>query len=107
MKLASLKQGGRDGTLIVVSRDLQRGVPATAIAPNLQHALDHWDQAAPRLQALYDELNGGSAEGLFELNPALLAAPLPRSYQFVDGSAYLPHVERVRKARGAEVPESF
>jgi len=107
MKLATLKQGGRDGTLIVVSRDLSRAVRADSIAPTLQKALDHWDLAAPRLQVLYDELNADTAEDLFELDLATLAAPLPRCYQFVDGSAYLPHVERVRKARGAEVPESF
>ena len=107
MKLATLKQGGRDGTLIVVSRDLTRAVRADSIAPTLQKALDHWDLSAPRLQVLYDELNAGTAEDWFELDLATLAAPLPRCYQFVDGSAYLPHVERVRKARGAEVPESF
>jgi len=107
MKLATLKQGGRDGTLIVISRDLTRAVRADSIAPTLQKALDHWDLAAPRLQVLYDELNAGTAEDWFELDLSTLAAPLPRCYQFVDGSAYLPHVERVRKARGAEVPESF
>ena len=107
MKLATLKQGGRDGTLIVVSRDLSRAVIAAGIAPTLQAALDDWDRAAPRLNTLYEELNAGTAEDIFELELAALAAPLPRCYQFVDGSAYLPHVERVRKARGAEVPESF
>ena len=107
MKLATLKQGGRDGTLIVVSRDLSQAVRAETIAPTLQKALDHWDLTAPRLQVLYDEVNAGTAEDQFELDLSTLAAPLPRCYQFVDGSAYLPHVERVRKARGAEVPESF
>ena len=107
MKLATLKQGGRDGTLIVVSRDLTRAVRAESIAPTLQNALDRWDLAAPRLQVLYDELNAGTVEDWFELDLTTLAAPLPRCYHFVDGSAYLPHVERVRKARGAEVPESF
>ena len=107
MKLATLKQGGRDGTLIVVSRDMSRGVEALGIAPTLQAALDAWDKAAPRLNSLYDELNAGTAEDSFELDLTALAAPLPRCYQFLDGSAYLPHVERVRKARGAEVPESF
>lgn len=107
MKLATLKQGGRDGTLIVVSRDLSRAVEARDIAPHLQAALDDWDQTAPRLNSLYDELNAGRAEGSFELDLGSLAAPLPRCYQFLDGSAYLPHVERVRKARGAEVPKSF
>lgn len=107
MKLASLKEGGRDGTLIVVSRDLSRAVRADGIAGTLQRALEDWSNAAPRLNALYDELNAGTAANSFELDPAGLAAPLPRAYEFVDGSAYLPHVERVRRARGAEVPESF
>ncbi|NDY96693.1 fumarylacetoacetate hydrolase family protein [Wenzhouxiangella limi] len=107
MKLATLKQGGRDGTLIVVSRELTHAVRADGIAPTLQAALDQWDHLAPRLNALYDELNAGTVEDIFDLDLASLAAPLPRCYQFVDGSAYLPHVERVRRARGAEVPESF
>ena len=107
MKLGSLKEGGRDGTLIVVSRDLSRGVRATGIADTLQRALEDWSNTAPRLNALYDALNEGNAEGAFDLDMTALAAPLPRAYEFVDGSAYLPHVERVRRARGAEVPESF
>ncbi|MDR7194169.1 fumarylacetoacetate hydrolase family protein [Luteimonas terrae] len=107
MKLGSLKEGGRDGTLIVVSRDLGRAVRATGIAATLQQALDDWSNAAPRLNALYESLNAGDADGVFDLDVARLAAPLPRAYEFVDGSAYLPHVERVRRARGAEVPESF
>lgn len=107
MKLGSLKDGGRDGTLIVVSRDLRRGVPATGIAATLQQALDDWAHAAPRLQVLYEALEAGAADAAFDLEPQRLAAPLPRAYEFVDGSAYLPHVERVRRARGAEVPASF
>jgi len=107
MKLGSLKEGGRDGTLIVVSRDLKQAVKATGIAPTLQAALDDWSKLAPRLNALSDELNAGSAAGAFALDMTALAAPLPRAYEFVDGSAYLPHVERVRRARGAEVPASF
>ncbi|HEV7491263.1 MAG TPA: fumarylacetoacetate hydrolase family protein [Rhodanobacteraceae bacterium] len=107
MKLGSLKEGGRDGTLIVVSRDLSRGVRATAMASTLQNALDDWSNAAPRLNALSELLNTGRAEGTFAIDFAALAAPLPRAYEFVDGSAYLPHVVRVRRARGAEVPESF
>lgn len=107
MKLASLKQGGRDGTLIVVSRDLSRAVRATDIAPTLQAALDHWSNAAPRLNALSETLNAGDAEAAFDLDMNALASPFPRAYEFVDGSAYLPHVERVRRARGATVPESF
>jgi fumarylacetoacetate (FAA) hydrolase len=107
MKLGSLKEGGRDGTLIVVSRDLTKAVKASGIAPTLQAALDDWSRAAPRLNALSEELNAARAKDAFALDFAALAAPLPRAYEFVDGSAYLPHVERVRKARGAEVPESF
>lgn len=107
MKLASLKEGGRDGTLVVVSRDLTRAVKATGIAATLQAALDDWHTLAPRLNALSEALHEGTAQGIFDLDVAALAAPLPRAYEFVDGSAYLPHVERVRKARGAEVPESF
>ena len=107
MKLGSLKEGGRDGTLVVVSRDLSRAVQATGISATLQRALEDWSNVAPRLNALYGALNGDTADGAFDLDVAKLAAPLPRAYEFVDGSAYLPHVERVRRARGAEVPESF
>jgi len=107
MKLGSLKEGGRDGTLVVVSRDLGRAVRAGAVAPTLQAALDDWSNAAPRLNALSEALNAGSAPDAFALELHALAAPLPRAYEFVDGSAYLPHVERVRRARGAEVPASF
>lgn len=107
MKLASLKEGGRDGTLVVVNRDLTRAVKATGIASTLQAALDDWHTIAPRLNALSEDLNEGRAADAFDVDMAKLAAPLPRAYEFVDGSAYLPHVERVRKARGAEVPESF
>ncbi|WP_349998866.1 fumarylacetoacetate hydrolase family protein [Stenotrophomonas lacuserhaii] len=107
MKLGSLKEGGRDGTLIVVSRDLQRGVRATGIAATLQAALEDWARSAPRLQALSDSLNAGDADGVFDIDMQALASPLPRAYEFLDGSAYLPHVARVRRARGAEVPDSF
>ena len=107
MKLASLKHGGRDGTLIVVSRDLTRAVVADGIARTLQQALEDWHNTAPRLNALSEELNAGRAATAFDLDVNALAAPLPRAFEFVDGSAYLPHVARVRKARGAEVPASF
>ncbi|MDA3914810.1 fumarylacetoacetate hydrolase family protein [Oleiagrimonas sp.] len=107
MKLGSLKAGGRDGTLVVVSRDLARAVKADGIAATLQVALEDWSNTAPRLNALYDDLNAGNADGAFDVDMAALAAPMPRAFEFLDGSAYLPHVERVRKARGAEVPESF
>ena len=112
MKLATLKEGGRDGTLVVVSRDLSKAVKATGIAPTLQRALEDWQSTAPRLNTVYEALNLSTAETIngepvFAVDFAQLAAPLPRAYEFVDGSAYLPHVARVRKARGAEVPESF
>ncbi|MBL0028835.1 MAG: fumarylacetoacetate hydrolase family protein [Rhodanobacteraceae bacterium] len=107
MKLASLKQGGRDGTLIVVNHDLSMAVVASGIAPTLQQALEDWSNAAPRLNALSENLNAGHAANAFALDMNALAAPLPRAFEFVDGSAYLPHVARVRKARGAEVPASF
>jgi fumarylacetoacetate (FAA) hydrolase len=113
MKLASLKEGGRDGTLIVVDRALQRAVRVTDIARTLQAALEDWSNAAPRLNRVHELLHAApqaqtiNGEEVFALDPAMLAAPLPRAYEFVDGSAYLPHVERVRRARGAEVPASF
>jgi fumarylacetoacetate (FAA) hydrolase len=107
MKLGTLKEGGRDGTLVVISRDLTQAVKAEGIAATLQAALDDWHNIAPRLNALAEDLAAGEAKGAFALDMRALAAPLPRAYEFVDGSAYLPHVERVRRARGAEVPESF
>lgn len=107
MKLGSLKEGGRDGTLVVVSRDLAHAVRVGALAPTLQRALEDWGTVAAPLQALADALQAGQADGAFALDMQALAAPLPRAYEFLDGSAYLPHVERVRRARGAQVPESF
>ena len=107
MKLGSLKNGGRDGVLVVVSRDLSRAVRAGDIAATMQAALDDWDRCAGGLRSLYEDLEAGRAEGAFSLEPEDLAAPLPRAFQFLDGSAYLAHVERVRRARGAEMPPSF
>lgn len=107
MKLASLKAGGRDGTLIVVNRDLTQYVIAADVADTLQQAIDDWAHAAPRLNALSEALNLGQCEDSMTLDYTALASPFPRAYEFVDGSAYLPHVERVRRARGAEVPDSF
>ncbi len=107
MKLASLKAGGRDGSLIVVNRSLDSFVSAAQVAPTLQAALDDWQRVERGLQVLSDELNAGRREDALPLDISALASPLPRAYEFVDGSAYLPHVERVRRARGAEVPESF
>jgi fumarylacetoacetate (FAA) hydrolase len=106
MKLASLKQG-RDGRLIVVSRDLARAMAADGVAPTLQMALDTWERSAPRLEKIYRELNEGAPMGSFSFRPQDCAAPLPRAYQWADGSAYVTHVELVRKARGAVMPPSF
>ena len=107
MKLGSLKEGGRDGTLIVVDRELKRAVRATSVAPTLQKAIEAWPSVAPKLRALADELRDDKAVGSFELDTTALAAPLPRAYQWADGSAYVVHVELVRKARGVEMPPSF
>lgn len=104
MKLASLKSKSRDGVLLVVSRDLSRAVLAAPIAANLQAALDNWAELAPRLQALSESLNRGERKDAFILDPGTLTAPLPRAYQWLDGSAYLSHVERARSARGATMP---
>ena len=106
MKLATLKSGGRDGTLIVVNRALTHYVHASDIAGTLQQAVDNWSATAPRLNTLYEALQGSSMDAE-TLDFDVLASPFPRAFEFLDGSAYLPHVERVRKARGAEVPESF
>lgn len=107
MKLASLKEGGRDGTLIVVSKDLKRAVRANGIAATLQRALDDWKTIAPQLEEVAASLERGAVVGEFEFDAAAVASPLPRAYHWVDGSAYVNHVELVRKARGAAMPESF
>lgn len=105
MKLASLKHG-RDGRLVVVSRDLTRCVAAHEVAPTLQAALDDWSEAEPRLRAISEQLDSGAWPGE-PFDQAEAHSPLPRAYQWADGSAYINHVELVRKARNAEVPESF
>jgi fumarylacetoacetate (FAA) hydrolase len=105
MKLASLKHG-RDGKLVVVSKDLTQAVSAHDIAPTLQAALDNWDACLPRLQDLAEALERGTVP-TFRFREHDAASPLPRAYQWVDGSAYVNHVELVRKARGAEMPPSF
>jgi fumarylacetoacetate (FAA) hydrolase len=107
MKLASLKSGGRDGTLVVVSRDLTRAVAVPEIAFCLQAALDNWAGSADRLRRVYDALNDGTASKTLAFDSAAAASPLPRAYQWADGSAYLYHAELVRKARKAELPPSF
>lgn len=106
MKLASLKAGGRDGTLVVVSKDLQRCRRVPGIAATMQAALDDWDALAPGLSSVYAELNMASAEGeAFESHKC--HSPLPRAFQWADGSAYVNHVELVRRARGAQMPPEF
>ncbi|GAA6118629.1 fumarylacetoacetate hydrolase family protein [Acidovorax sp. FG27] len=107
MKLATYKDGSRDGQLVVVSRDLGSAHYATGIASRLQQVLDDWNFLSPQLQDLYDQLNAGRARHAFPFDPAQCMAPLPRAYQWADGSAYINHVELVRKARNSEVPESF
>ena len=107
MKLATLKSGGRDGTLLVVDKFGDRAVPVPQIAPTLQSALDQWAEVETELRAIYRLLNQGKMQDAFALDVKQLHSPLPRAYQWADGSAYLPHVELVRKARGAEVPASF
>ncbi|MFO1340413.1 MAG: fumarylacetoacetate hydrolase family protein [Burkholderiaceae bacterium] len=107
MKLATYKDGSRDGQLVVVSRDLATAHYANGIATRLQQVLDDWNFLSPQLEDLYTTLNHGKARHAFAFDPAMCMAPLPRAFQWADGSAYLNHVELVRKARGAEVPESF
>ena len=107
MKLATLKDGSRDGQLVVVSRDLSQAHYATGIANSLQQVLDDWAFMAPQLEDLSVALNQGRARHAFAFDPAQCMAPLPRAFQWADGSAYLNHVELVRKARNATVPESF
>jgi len=107
MKLATIKDGTRDGQLAVVSRDLKLAHIADGIAPTLQAALDDWSFIAPQLAELSDALNEGRTRRHFDFDPARCMAPLPRAYQWADGSAYVNHVELVRKARGAEMPASF
>lgn len=113
MKLATKKNGTRDGLLMVVSKDLTRCVPATEVfhprnlAPTMQVALDNWEAVAPQLEEIYTALNNGTVTGFEEFEAHYCESPLPRAYQWADGSAYVNHVELVRKARGAQMPESF
>src|SRR5580704_348482 len=107
MKLATLKDGSRDGQLVVVSRDLRTAVIADAIVPTLQRALDDWTFYAPQLLDLSDELNQGRARHAFAFDAEACMAPLPRAFQWADGSSYVNHVELVRRARKAEMPPEF
>jgi fumarylacetoacetate (FAA) hydrolase len=107
MKLATLKDGTRDGQLMVVSRDLKTAQLADGVCRTLQRALDDWAFIAPQLEDIYQELNRGGGRRSFDFDPSNCMAPLPRAFQWADGSAYVNHVELVRKARGAEMPASF
>jgi fumarylacetoacetate (FAA) hydrolase len=106
MKLATLRTADRDGILVVVNRELTKAKLVPHIALTLQAALDNWHEVEPELQKTYQLINKGEGD-CFLVDPYRIAAPLPRAYQWLDGSAYLSHVERVRKARGAEMPKSF
>jgi fumarylacetoacetate (FAA) hydrolase len=106
MKLASLRHG-RDGLLVVVDRDLETCIPVPHVAATLQAALDDWQHTSPCLAEMYRRLNERQMDGAKPFDPAACAAPLPRAYQWADGSAYVTHVELVRRARGAEMPQSF
>lgn len=107
MKLATLKDGSRDGQLVIVSRDLKTAVIANNIAPTMQDLLDSWDFMQPQCEDLYVQLNQGRAPYSFDFDPKNCMAPLPRAYQFVDASAYVDYVELMCKARDTEMPELF
>jgi fumarylacetoacetate (FAA) hydrolase len=107
MKLASLKNGHRDGALIVVDRKLATCLRVPQIAQTLQQAIESWAITAPKLKAVYDQLNAGKAAGAETFSPQRAESPLPRAFQFLDGSVYLSHMRKARKARGAEMPPNF
>jgi fumarylacetoacetate (FAA) hydrolase len=107
MKLATLKDGSRDGTLALVSRDLARAIAVPEIAPTLQAALDEWGVVAPHLEEVYAQLNEGKTARAVAFDPRQAHSPLPRAYQWADGSAYVNHVELVRRSRGATMPAEF
>jgi len=107
MKLASLKNNTRDGQLVVVSRDLSKAVKVPDTAQTMQQLLDNWSVLAPKLETTYSQLNSGEIIDAFDFVQNQCESPLPRAYQWADGSAYVNHVELVRKARKAEMPETF
>ncbi|MCO7227216.1 fumarylacetoacetate hydrolase family protein [Pleionea sp. CnH1-48] len=107
MKLASLKNNTRDGQLVVVSRDLTKAVAVPHVAATMQALLDNWAELSPKAEEVYAALNNGEVDGAFDFDQTKCESPLPRAYQWADGSAYVNHVELVRKARGAEMPETF
>lgn len=107
MKLGTLKSNSRDGELIVVSKDNQRAIRAGHIAPSLREALENWAKTAPELESLYKRLNAGEVKDSFQVDPSKLHSPMPRSFQWADGSAYIHHIKLVRMARGAPMPETL
>lgn len=107
MKLATLKNNTRDGQLVIVNRNLDKAVVVGDIAPTLQFALDNWAEIAPKLEKVYLALNNNDVSDAIVFEQAECESPLPRAYQWADGSAYVNHVELVRKARNAEMPETF
>jgi len=108
MKLASLKsQASRDGRLVVANADLTRAVAVPDIAATMQNAIENWSTVAPKLAKVYQALQAGDSHDAFDLRVEELASPFPRSYQFLDGSVYLHHMEKARKARGAAMPENY
>lgn len=107
MKFASYRDGTRDGQLMLVSRDLTKAVAVPGLAATLQEVLDDWDGVAPQLEKVYQQLNNGELSDAADFDQSLCESPLPRAYQWADGSAYVNHVELVRRARNAEMPPSF
>lgn len=107
MKLATLKNGRRDGSLVVVNREMTKAVAVPDIAATLQQAIDQWAELSPRLEAVYSALNNGEVDNTLDFDQGQCESPLPRAYQWADGSAYVNHVELVRKARNAEMPATF
>ncbi|WP_438710759.1 fumarylacetoacetate hydrolase family protein [Aquimarina muelleri] len=107
MKLATIKNDTRDGQLVVVNRDLTKAIRVSEISKTLQEAIDNWDTIAPNLEKIYQQLQNGTASNTFDFDPTQAMAAIPRAYHWADGSAYVTHVELVRKARNAELPETF
>jgi fumarylacetoacetate (FAA) hydrolase len=107
MKFATQKNGTRDGKLLLVSRDTTRCIEVSALAPNLQYALDHWEMLSPKLEAQYQALNAGQLEAQPLPHAHELLSPLPRAYEWIDGSAYINHILLVRKARNAQPPATL
>ncbi|GGX07494.1 fumarylacetoacetate hydrolase family protein [Aquimarina muelleri] len=107
MKLATIKNDTRDGQLVVVNRDLTKAIRVSEVSKTLQEAIDNWDTIAPKLEKIYQQLQNGTASNTFDFDPTQAMAAIPRAYHWADGSAYVTHVELVRKARNAELPETF